>query len=109
MRFIVDENLPLSLASWLGEQGHEAEHTSALGLNAMPDLDIARYARRTDAVIVTKDSDFLIVSAGGPRVVHMRVGNLSTSRLLAICERVWAEVIAALESGERLVQVGGAA
>ena len=111
MRFLVDENLPLSLARWLEERGFGADHTSVLGLNATPDCDIVRHALRLDCVIVTKDSDYRTITGGGiaPRVVHLRVGNRSSRELITLCAQVWGEVVAALEGGERVVQVGGPA
>ena len=108
MRFLVDENLPLALSRWLSEAGFHAEHTSAIGLNATADLDIAMQAIRTDTVIVTKDSDYLTLARGRPglRVVHVRSGNLTSGQLLALCGRVWPGVVDALETGEPVVQIG---
>lgn len=44
MRFLVDTNLPPALANWLIEQGHEAVHTTALGLASEQDIEIWRHA-----------------------------------------------------------------
>lgn len=109
MRFVVDENLPVALARWLVEQGFQAEHTSSLGLNATPDRDIVDYARRLRAVIVSKDKDYLAIARldGGPPIVSLQVGNLSTKDVIAACSRVWAQVVDALESGEPVVEIRG--
>ena len=107
MRFLIDENLPAALARWLNSQGHQAEHTSALGLNRTPDLGIARHALQAGAVIVTKDSDYLSIApaAFAPHVVHVGVGNASTAALLDFCGIVWPGVVAQLEAGVTQVKV----
>ena len=104
---MVDENLPVALARWLTAQGHEAQHTSDLGLNSTPDLDIARRASQTDTVIVTKDSDYLSFLPGmqAPRVVHLGVRNASSAQLIEICGGVWPGVMSALQAGETPVKV----
>ena len=105
---MVDENLPLALSRWLGEAGFEADHTSGIGLNAASDLAIAAQAIRTDAVIVTKDGDYLTLAREQPglRVVHVRSGNRTSEQLLHLCGRVWPDVMDALEAGESVVQIG---
>jgi predicted nuclease of predicted toxin-antitoxin system len=108
VKFLVDENLPVALARWLNERGHEALHTSAIDLNASADGRLASYALRAGAVIVTKDKDFLVISTTGPRVIHIRSGNLSSQALLSVCERVWPLVEAGLQAGERVVTIRGA-
>jgi len=54
-RFLIDNQLPASLALWLRAQGHEAEHVLALGMGQTADALIWQHAARTGAVIVTKD------------------------------------------------------
>ena len=106
----MDENLPLALVRWLRSRDVDADHTSALALNATSDLEIARRAEGMDAVVVTKDGDYvgLACSGRGPRVVHVRSGNLGTDRLIALFERVWPGVVEALAGGERVVEIGSA-
>ena len=107
MRFLIDENLPVALAGWLTGHGHQAEHTSALGLNSTPDLDIAHHALQTNAVIVTKDSDYLSFAPGRrkPDVVHLDVGNMSTVAPLALCASVWPNVTDQIDAGAASVKV----
>jgi predicted nuclease of predicted toxin-antitoxin system len=72
VRFLVDANLPPALARWLTDEGHEAHHVSAFGLEGAQDRDIWRHAREMDACIVTKDEDFVLLHAierVGPPVV----------------------------------------
>jgi len=68
------------------------------------------YAIANDTVIVTKDEDFAIrasVSKTSPLIGWIRIGNCSNARLLAWFEEEMPSVIAALGSGNRLVEITG--
>ncbi len=58
MKFILDENLPLSLSAALYELGFEAKHVSDIGLRGSPDKEISVYANKEKAILVTKDLEF---------------------------------------------------
>ena len=58
MKFLVDQQLPPTLARWLVEQGYEAQHVRELGMRQAPDQQIWDHALVAGAVIVTKDRDF---------------------------------------------------
>ncbi len=78
MRFLIDTNLPPALATWIAARGHEAAHTTALGIESQPDIEIWRHAAITGAIIVSKDEDFALLRAAdptGPKVVWIRIGN----------------------------------
>jgi predicted nuclease of predicted toxin-antitoxin system len=51
--------MPLSpaLATWLGEQGHEAVHASLAALHEASDAAILDHARREHQIVVTADLD----------------------------------------------------
>ena len=108
MRFVVDAQLPPALARHLIRMGHVAEHVADLDMLSATDQEIWAFAKRSRAVIVSKDEDFAILSARdrkGPQVVWVRMGNAATRDLLARLERVWDAVEEALKAGERLVEV----
>lgn len=108
MRFIVDTNLPPALAAWLVEQGHEAVHTSALGLESAADRIIWQHAATTGSIIVSKDEDFALPKAAnsdGPKVVWVRIGNAVRRVLLQQLSSVWPSVIEKLEEGNGIVEV----
>lgn len=65
MRFLVDAQLPLALATVLREYGREAEHITHIGPADEADREIWRYALEHDVVIVTKDEDFADMTATG--------------------------------------------
>lgn len=63
---------------------------------------------REGATIVSKDQDFAMLAktrVNGPSVVWIRVGNTSASHLDAILRSHLAEIVAALEAGERLLEI----
>ncbi len=109
MRFIVDAQLPPALARFIATQGHDAAHVLDLDLLEAADGAIWEYAVAHDAAIVTKDEDFGLMSANArepiPRIVWIRVGNCSKRDLLAWFQPRFAEILATLESGNRLVEL----
>lgn len=58
MKFFLDENMPLSVANSLKELNFEVEHARTSGLRGAPDKQIAEYARKQQAILVTKDLEF---------------------------------------------------
>lgn len=57
-RFLIDEDLPVVLASLLREQHHAAEHIREIGLRGSGDALVYATAQERHAVIVTGDGDF---------------------------------------------------
>ncbi len=101
-------NLPPALSNWLIEQGHEAAHTTALGLEAEPDIKIWRHASNTGAIIVTKDEDFALLKAAdadGPKVVWIRIGNAVRRVLMQRLITAWPLVVEKLCEGYGVVEV----
>lgn len=109
MRFLVDANLPPALARWLREQGHEADHIAEIGQPSATDEQVWQRAAAGDAIIVSKDEDFArrrsVAKQGPPIVIWVRIGNTRKSALLARFASVWSDLIAALERGDRLIEV----
>ena len=107
-RFLVDAQLPPALARWLSAAGHEAEHVADRGLQSASDQAVWDHATSSDAVLVTKDEDFasrLLVEGSGPVIVWVRLGNTRTRDLLGWFEARLDQVEAALERGERLIEL----
>lgn len=108
MRFLVDTQLPATLAGWLREKGHQADHVLDVNLAKSKDTPIWRYAHEHGAVIVTKDEDFAgWVRRGrpGPSMVWLRIGNSSTRNLLVWLEPLLPLIVQQLEQNDRLIEV----
>jgi predicted nuclease of predicted toxin-antitoxin system len=108
MRFLVDAQLPPTLAGWLRDQGHDSVAVRNVGLRDAKDGEIWSHADSNGLTIMTKDEDFadrVRQSADGPAVVWLRVGNASNRALRQWLTRLLPDIVADLEAGERLVEV----
>ncbi len=88
MKFLLDENLPQSLAPWLEQIGYTCSHVRGLQLSGKPDLSIVEFAEEEDWIIVTHDLDFSrIISISGrkkPSVITFRLDKINASILLEL-------------------------
>lgn len=107
MRFLVDDQLPPALARWLSARGHDAHHVKDLGLTGATDRNIWQRARIDGSTIVTKDEDFLNLQrqVPGPAIVWITMGNCSKAELLHRMEQALPELLAALNTGEIIVEI----
>ena len=58
MKFFLDENIPLSINNTIKNLGFKVEHTRNVGLTGSSDKEIAEYARKQNAILVTRDIEF---------------------------------------------------
>ncbi len=106
MKFIIDAQLPPGLAAWLRERGYEADHVADLGMVGASDIAIANRAASADAVLVTKDEDFLALRLPDQFILlWLRCGNATNRALFAWLEPRCAEIDRMLGIGERLIEV----
>ncbi|GAW40918.1 hypothetical protein SH203_01320 [Brevundimonas sp. SH203] len=108
MKFVVDAQLPPSLADWLKTQGFDADHVSSLLSLDASDDDIWRLARTERRIIVTKDRDFALWASDrreGPQVVWLRIGNATTRSLLIWLTPKWPLIQDRLNEGVHLIEV----
>ena len=81
MNIWVDAQLPPTLAGWLSNNFElEASALRDLGLRDARDVEIFEAARITNAVIMTKDSDFvdLVCRLGiPPQIIWLTCGNVT--------------------------------
>lgn len=88
MKFLVDAQLPRTLARWLQQQGHDAVHTLDLAEgNRTTDARICVIADAENRVVVSKDADFVSsfeLNGTPTRLLLVSTGNLSNAELLAI-------------------------
>ncbi|MCH9807388.1 MAG: DUF5615 family PIN-like protein [Alphaproteobacteria bacterium] len=96
-------NLPQRFALWADGS---CAFVHDLG-ESWSDTEIWDHAAKHDLTIVSKDSDFssrVMLSTDGPKVIHIRVGNMRIAELHAFLGRVWGDVCE-LSEKNRLVQV----
>lgn len=108
MKFLIDNQLPLALSRFLQAQGLETRHVMDLGLDEASDIEIWRHAETEGYVIVSKDEDFLHLAnrdVGGPPVVWVRLGNCRTVPLLDAFARILPDILNALQSGQKVVEI----
>lgn len=88
MKFLVDAQLPARLAQRLGENGHDAVHTSQLpDGNRTTDKAITELADAEERVVVTKDRDFRdghLLRGTPRRLLVVGTGNITNEALLAL-------------------------
>jgi predicted nuclease of predicted toxin-antitoxin system len=101
VRFLVDAQLPQRLCRSLASHGHDAKHCVDLpGGDRSSDDEVAVTADAEDRIVVTKDHDFRdshLVRGTPRRLLHVTTGNVSNRDLLALFDRVIAELPPAFE------------
>ena len=85
-RFLVDENLPMSLVSELQATGFFAEHVRAVGLGTHPDADVWAYAQAHQLTLITHDEDFADIRQHPPP--HAGVVMVDVPNRLTVASRV---------------------
>jgi predicted nuclease of predicted toxin-antitoxin system len=58
VNFLVDENMPRTLAPQIAELGFAVQDVRDIGLRARPDSEVMEAAIATDAIIITRDRGF---------------------------------------------------
>ena len=108
----IDAQLSPALARWISETFGVAAHAVRdLGLREAKDLVIFHAAREAAAVVMSKDSDFVVLLERfglPPQVLWMTCGNTSNARMRAILLKSFPEARARLEQGEPLVEISDA-
>lgn len=84
-----------------------SQHVEEVGLLSVGDREIWEHAIARAAVVVTKDADFAHLSTlrSGPQVLRLRFGNTRNAELQARLRPLLSCIVAALDAGERLVEV----
>jgi len=105
----VDAQLPPALARWLRDLGEsQSIHVEDLGLLRAEDPEIFEKARQAEAVVITKDSDFVQIQerrGPPPRLIWVTCGNRSNPDLKDLIVRSWPRVKDLLAAGEVLVEI----
>jgi len=108
----IDAQLSPGLAQWITTQFPDIEASAVrdLGLRDAEDIDIFEAARQANAVVMSKDSDFVdLVNRFGPppQVLWIRCGNTSNAQMQVILSGTLLAAADLLHQGEQLVEISG--
>ncbi|TVQ22589.1 MAG: hypothetical protein EA367_03720 [Leptolyngbya sp. DLM2.Bin15] len=107
----VDAHLSPAIATWISSTlDIEAVALRDLGLRDAEDLEIFEAAKNHEAIVMTKDSDFvdLVERLGSPpQIIWLTCGNTSNARLREIMSKTLPRALELLAAGETLVEIKG--
>lgn len=108
----LDAQLSPALAPWIQATfGIEARALRDLGLRNSTDREIFRAAQLANAIVMTKDSDFVTLHSqlgAPPQIIWLTCGNTSTRYLRELLSRALPAALVLLEAGEKLVEISAA-
>jgi predicted nuclease of predicted toxin-antitoxin system len=111
MTIWIDAHLSPAIATWIKSKfGIEAVALRDLGLRDAEDPEIFEAAKAQNAIVMTKDSDFvdLVERLGSPpQIIWLTCGNTSNIRLRQILSEMLPRALELLAAGETLVEIGG--
>lgn len=109
MKFLIDAQLPPTLARLITSLGHQAVHVQDVQLLLATDLAIWAYAVSRQHVIMTKDEDFknilLLATEQKTPVVWVRIRNCSNAALTQWFLPLFPRILEHLEQGEYLIEL----
>lgn len=111
MTIWIDAHLSPAIATWMNSTfGVEAIALRDLGLRDAEDPEIFEAAKAQEAIVMTKDSDFvdLVDRLGAPpQIIWLTCGNTSKARLREILSETLPRALELLATGETLVEISG--
>jgi predicted nuclease of predicted toxin-antitoxin system len=108
MTIWIDAQISPELAHWLADRfAIEALHVKDLHMVEATDPTIFDAAKIADAVVLTKDRDFVRRRGIPPRVISITCGNTSTHELMHILDATFQKAWDLLTSGEPVVEIKG--
>ncbi|MGB0563343.1 MAG: DUF5615 family PIN-like protein [Spirulinaceae cyanobacterium] len=110
MKVWLDAQLPPNLAPWLRTTFHlDAFALRELALRDAQDIAIFEAAKTQNAVIMTKDSDFidLVCRLGSPpQILWLTCGNMTNRNLRQLLTATLPDALEHLQQGEAIVEIG---
>lgn len=88
----------------------DKSHKSDLSLRDAEDPEIFETAKAQQAIVMTKDSDFvdLVERLGSPpQIIWLTCGNTSNTRLREILSETLPRALELLAAGEALIEISG--
>lgn len=108
MKFLVDAQLPGTLAKWLRGRKCDAVHVLECGMAQANDLSIWEKSIKEERILVTKDEDFFIFATrpnDQGRLLWLRMGNCRTQDLLARLNKDWEAIASVFADGQQIVEL----
>jgi predicted nuclease of predicted toxin-antitoxin system len=109
MRIWVDAQMSPAIATWISSNyAVTAVAIRDLGLRDAEDKEIFEAARQEKAVVITKDSDFVLLLdrlGPPPQVIWVTCGNTSNARLKEVLTNTLPKALDLLNFGEKLVEI----
>ena len=104
-----DAQLSPAIAFWI-ENNFDVQAFALrdLGLRDAEDLEIFEEAKKADAVVMTKDSDFVSLLErldAPPKIIWLTCGNTSNANLKIILSKTLQDAIDFLENGENIIEI----
>ena len=91
MRFKVDENLPVEIATVLRQSGHDAETVQEENLGGFPDTQIGATCQQEERCLITLDLDFADIRAYPPSeypgIIVFRLMHQDKQHVLSVLAR----------------------
>ena len=110
MMIILDAHISPSLANWISEiYNIETYSASFLKLQNANDLEIFEFAKQKNAIIITKDDNFLkLIEKFGspPKIIWLTCGNTSKEKLKNILKSYLSQALQLLDLSD-IVEISG--
>lgn len=107
MSFLLDENLPPSLAPMLKSMDYDARHVVEIGYINTDDFEILLFAEQSGEIILTHDTDYGTLLAlhkkSKPSVILFRLEQLNTQILFDLLKANLAYLEEDLKTGAIIV------
>jgi predicted nuclease of predicted toxin-antitoxin system len=105
----IDAQLSPSIALWIeGNFDVKAFALRDLGLRDSEDEEIFNEAKKAEAIVLTKDSDFVSLLdrfGSPPKIIWLTCGNTSNANLKIILSGTLQDAIDLLNIGEEIVEI----
>jgi predicted nuclease of predicted toxin-antitoxin system len=108
VQVLLDAQLPPRLARFIVGWGYPASHAYDHLPPEAPDTEIAQLANSLPAALMSKDADFVALMDRNvllTTLIWVRSGNIDTAQLWAAIEPNLSRIIAAIEAGDRMVEI----
>ena len=109
MTIWIDAQLSPAIAGWIESNFNvRAFALRDLGLRDAEDEEIFLEAQKADAIVMTKDSDFVSLLdrfGSPPKIIWLTCGNTSNSNLKIILSKTIQDAIDLLDNGEEIVEI----